>query len=68
MFEEEVGYELTIFSLSVVKTPLFTCSDDFLNLHAGDVDLTGELVHRLVGVFVSERVDVDFHTRGHCEM
>lgn len=45
---------------------LFTCSDDFLDLHAGDVDLAGELVHRLVGVLVSERVDVDFHTRGHC--
>lgn len=38
-----------------------TCSDHFLYLHEGGVDLFGELSHRLVGVLVGKRVDVDLH-------
>lgn len=43
----------------------FTCADDFLDLHAGDVDLFGELVHGVVGVLVGEGVDVNFDPRGN---
>lgn len=42
-----------------------TCADDFLDLHAGDVDLFGELVHSVVGVLVSEGVDVNFDPWGN---
>lgn len=40
-----------------------TRSDDPLDGDEGDVDLLGELVHRLVGVLVGQRVDVGAHPR-----
>lgn len=44
---------------------MFTCSDDFLYLHTRDVDLFGKLMNGVVGVLVSEGVDVDFDSRGN---
>lgn len=40
-----------------------TCTNDPLNGDEGDVDLLGELVHRLVGVLIGQRVDVGPHAR-----
>ena len=44
-----------------------TCPDDLLDLHAGELDLLGELPDGLVGVLVGEGVDVDLHTGRHYE-
>lgn len=39
-----------------------TCTDDFFYLHAGDVDLFGEFVDSVVGIFVGEGINVNFYT------
>lgn len=49
----------------VGKTPngetRHTCSNDFFNLHEWDVNLLGKLADSLVGVLISEGVNIDLH-------
>ena len=48
-----------------VTQSVCTCSDDLLDLHAGELYLLGELPDGLVGVLVGEGVDVDLHAGRH---
>lgn len=62
---EHLGSDESLINMGTEMTTLFTCADDFLYFHTGDVYFFGKLVHSVVRVFVSERVYVDFDSWGN---
>lgn len=61
---------MSVISLCKLSSPFInrnernelTCPNNLLDFDKRDINLFGKLPHRLIRVFVSKRVDVDFHS------